>query len=99
MGFRSIDEAIGHVEALRVNGEAGHVKTLGLDFSPILAPSVPLPGSDVKKRVEQDHGLADALDVELIAGRSLLLSVVSRLCCLLGCVMCIGLWGRFWVMR
>lgn len=68
LGFRSIDEAIGHVEALRVNGEAGHVKTLGLDFSPILAPSVPLPGSDVKKRVEQDHGLADALDVELIAG-------------------------------
>ena len=38
LGFRSLQEAIGHVEALDVRAAVDHWKVAGLDLSPILAP-------------------------------------------------------------
>jgi glutamate synthase (NADPH) large chain len=67
LGFRSIAEAVGHVEALRSREAIGHWKAQGLDLSPILT-QVDLPeGAALSRRTVQDHGLDDKLDVQLIA--------------------------------
>ncbi|WP_370592714.1 glutamate synthase large subunit [Streptomyces sp. NBRC 109706] len=66
LGFRSLDEAVGHAELLDVSRAVDHWKAQGLDLAPLLY--VPeLPDGAVRRRVvEQDHGLAKALDNELI---------------------------------
>ncbi|MEQ4206088.1 glutamate synthase large subunit [Actinopolymorpha sp. B17G11] len=66
LGFRSLDEAIGHAEMLDVGQAVEHWKASGLDLSPILA--VPdLPGGAARRCVtSQDHGLEKALDNHLI---------------------------------
>ncbi|QDP96961.1 glutamate synthase large subunit [Microlunatus elymi] len=66
LGFRSLDEAIGHVEVLDVRGAVDHWKASGLDLSPILyRPELP-DGAVLKNAVGQDHGLDEKLDQELI---------------------------------
>ncbi|TXK41820.1 glutamate synthase large subunit [Nonomuraea sp. C10] len=66
LGFRSLDEAIGHVEMLDTTAAEDHWKASGLDLSPILhRPD--LPASTALRRVTgQDHGLDHALDNTLI---------------------------------
>jgi glutamate synthase (NADPH/NADH) large chain len=66
LGFRSLDEAIGHAECLDVDTAVAHWKAAGLDLSPIL--HVPeLPESAARHCTEsQDHGLDRALDNLLI---------------------------------
>lgn len=67
LGFRSIEEAIGHAEILNVVDAIDHWKANGLDLAPILyVPDLP---ADAARRgvVAQDHGLEKALDNELIA--------------------------------
>jgi glutamate synthase (NADPH) large chain len=66
LGFRSMDEAIGHAEMLDVVGAIEHWKASGLDLSPIL--HVPdLPAGIARRSVTtQDHGLEKALDNHLI---------------------------------
>jgi glutamate synthase (NADPH) large chain len=66
LGFRSLDEVIGHPEVIDVTDAVGHWKTAGLDLRPILA--VPDVGSDEPRRCvkTQDHGLERALDRTLI---------------------------------
>jgi glutamate synthase (NADPH) large chain len=67
LGFRSLDEAIGHVEALDVHRAVDHWKASGLDLAPILhLPDLP-PGAHLHQVVGQDHGLVKAIDNELIA--------------------------------
>ncbi|HKS98845.1 MAG TPA: glutamate synthase large subunit [Rugosimonospora sp.] len=67
LGFRSLDEAIGHVELLDVAPAVDHWKARGLDLLPVLcAPDVPAD-APLRKVREQDHGLDKALDNELIA--------------------------------
>jgi glutamate synthase (NADPH) large chain len=67
LGFRTVAEAIGHVELLEVERAVEHYKAYGLDLSPILErPTVP-EGAALHKTRKQDHGLAKALDNELIA--------------------------------
>ncbi|HEX9767483.1 MAG TPA: glutamate synthase large subunit [Nitriliruptorales bacterium] len=66
LGFRSIDEAVGRVDALEVNGAIEHWKASGLDLSPILAEPVSPWEQDRFCSKAQDHGLDQALDVELI---------------------------------
>jgi glutamate synthase (NADPH/NADH) large chain len=64
LGFRSIEEAIGRVEALDTRRAVEHWKAAGLDLSPILhRPDVEGPLHCVST---QDHGLDKALDNELI---------------------------------
>ena len=66
LGFRSLDEAIGHVEMLDTREAVAHWKASGLDLSPILhMPRLP-EGTPLRKVVEQDHGLDKALDNTLI---------------------------------
>ncbi len=66
LGFRSLDEAIGHAEVLDVARAIEHWKADGLDLSPILhVPALP-EGAARHRVVAQDHGLAKALDNELI---------------------------------
>ncbi|GAA0520711.1 glutamate synthase [Saccharopolyspora subtropica] len=66
LGFRTLDEAIGQVSALRTDEAIEHWKARGLDLSPVFAePETPY--SSVRRRVrEQDHGLEHALDRTLI---------------------------------
>ena len=64
LGFRSIEEAVGHVELLDTRAAVDHWKAQGLDLSRILA--VPAPGSALHQSTVQDHGLDEALDVGLI---------------------------------
>ncbi|MDP9397625.1 MAG: glutamate synthase large subunit [Actinomycetota bacterium] len=67
LGFRSIDEAVGHAEMLDTAAAVEHWKANGLDLAPLL--HVPDLGPDVPRRrvAAQDHDLQKALDNELIA--------------------------------
>ncbi len=66
LGFRSIAEAVGHVEMLDVRQALDHWKAKGLDLRPILeVPDNPYESTLHNSR-GQDHGLDRALDVELI---------------------------------
>ncbi|MGZ4617066.1 MAG: glutamate synthase large subunit, partial [Actinomycetes bacterium] len=67
LGFRSLEEAIGHAEALDTSRAVEHWKASGLDLSPILhVPDLP-EGAPRRCVTSQDHGLEKALDNELIA--------------------------------
>jgi glutamate synthase (NADPH/NADH) large chain len=66
LGFRSIAEAVGHVEMLDVRAAVEHWKARGLDLSPILEqPENPYDSTLLQSR-PQDHGLERALDQKLI---------------------------------
>jgi glutamate synthase (NADPH/NADH) large chain len=66
LGFRSLDEAIGRVEMLDTDAAVTHWKADGLDLTPILH-QVELPeGAPRSCTTVQDHGLAKALDHDLI---------------------------------
>ncbi|MBD8869701.1 glutamate synthase large subunit [Nocardioides sp. MJB4] len=66
LGFRTLDEAIGHVEALDVERAVDHWKAAGLDLSPVLhQPTLP-EGAALRNTTGQDHGLDKALDNELV---------------------------------
>ena len=66
LGFRSIDEAIGHAELLDTRQAVGHWKAQGLDLSPMLVvPELP-EGAPLRRVKGQDHGLDIALDQTLI---------------------------------
>jgi glutamate synthase (NADPH/NADH) large chain len=66
LGFRSLDEAIGHADALDVEPAAKHWKAKGLDLTSILyTPEIPA-GASRHQVVPQDHGLERALDNELV---------------------------------
>ena len=66
LGFRTMDEMIGHVDALDVQPAVDHWKAHGLDISPILAvPDNPYRQT-LHQTIAQDHGLDAALDQELI---------------------------------
>ena len=67
LGFRSIEDAVGHVESLDVRAAIDHWKASGLDLGPILARPEPVPGSSLRNTTGQDHGLDRALDQQLIA--------------------------------
>ncbi|KUL24858.1 glutamate synthase large subunit [Actinoplanes awajinensis] len=67
LGFRTIEEAIGHAEVLNVVEAIDHWKAKGLDLAPVLyVPDLP-EGAARRGIVKQDHGLEKALDNELIA--------------------------------
>ncbi|HEV2778605.1 MAG TPA: glutamate synthase large subunit [Actinophytocola sp.] len=66
LGFRTLDEAIGHAEVLDVDAAVEHWKASGLDLTPVFAvPENPYGGARRRVRA-QDHGLDHALDRTLI---------------------------------
>ncbi|TDV46208.1 glutamate synthase large subunit [Actinophytocola oryzae] len=67
LGFRTLDEAIGHAELLDVDDAVEHWKAQGLDLTPIFAVPEETNYGGAKRRVRaQDHGLDQALDRTLI---------------------------------
>ncbi|GAB2514909.1 glutamate synthase large subunit [Paramicrobacterium agarici] len=69
LGFRTLDEAIGHAEALDVTRAVSHWKSDGLDLTPILGASQSSARVDdgpMRHMREQNHELDSHFDVELI---------------------------------
>jgi len=65
LGFKTLLEAVGHVEYLDTKRAVDHWKASGLDLSPLLTrPDVISPLHNTSK---QDHGLDAALDNQLIS--------------------------------
>ena len=66
LGFRTMDEMVGRVDKLNFRKAVDHWKARGLDFSAILYQPPIEPGAPLHRMRAQDHGLAEALDNELI---------------------------------
>ncbi len=67
LGFKTVNEMIGRVDCLEVDKAIDHWKREGLDFSSILHPAeVIFDNTEVFHTQDQDHGLDEALDHELI---------------------------------
>ncbi|HEY9497905.1 MAG TPA: glutamate synthase large subunit [Terrimesophilobacter sp.] len=67
LGFRSVEEAVGHSELLNVDAAISHWKADGLDLSPILSgPDFPDEAPRNNRR-KQDHELEKHFDKTLIA--------------------------------
>ena len=67
LGFRKMTEMIGRVDKIEMTQAIDHWKAKGLDFSTILySPEIPSSISATCRSQEQDHGLAMALDYDLI---------------------------------
>lgn len=68
LGFRSIEEAVGHSECLNVKKAINHYKAKGLDLSAILEKPKGLYSQTCSyhKTKNQDHGLEKVLDNKLI---------------------------------
>ncbi|MDX8376994.1 MAG: glutamate synthase large subunit [Mariprofundales bacterium] len=69
LGVRSIDELIGRTDLLDVDNAVHHWKSHGLDLSPILNPPKAAAGVAIHKQagMQQDHGIDNVLDRDLIA--------------------------------
>ena len=66
LGFRTVDEMVGHVEVLETRSALDHWKSRGLDFSRVLArPEVPR-GTSLRCTTKQNHDMSLSLDKELI---------------------------------
>jgi len=64
LGYRTLLEAVGHVESLDTRDAVNHWKAAGLDLAPLLVrPDVDSP---LHNTTTQDHGLTAALDNKLI---------------------------------
>ena len=67
LGFRTLEEAVGHVECLDQNEAVRRWKSEGIDLSNVLMQPGPVPGTILHKTIEQNHELDKTLDNELIA--------------------------------
>ncbi|MCC3264693.1 glutamate synthase large subunit [Arthrobacter gengyunqii] len=67
LGFRSLEEAIGHTELLDTKAAVDHWKADGLDLEPILrGADVVEPGTPMRNMVPQNHDLDSHFDNKLI---------------------------------
>ena len=66
LGFRTLQEAVGHAELLDARPAVAHWKASGLDLAPMLAVPALQPGAVRHHAASQDHGLDQALDNTLI---------------------------------
>jgi len=66
MGFRTINDMIGRVDALQTRAAIDHWKARGVDLSPLLAPIDSDAGTATYNCESQNHGLERALDHQLI---------------------------------
>ena len=66
LGFRTIEEMVGHVDRLDVKKAVDHYKARGLDFSKVFHQ--PAVAADVGRHrmIAQDHGLEESLDKQLL---------------------------------
>jgi glutamate synthase (NADPH/NADH) large chain len=66
LGFRSLEEAIGHRELLDTRAAIEHWKAAGMDLAPLFASPALAEGAPLHNVTVQDHGLDKALDNTLI---------------------------------
>ncbi|WP_433123539.1 glutamate synthase large subunit [Arthrobacter koreensis] len=66
LGFRSLEEAIGHSEMLDTRAAVDHWKADGLDLEPILRGHEVDPGAPLRSLVPQNHELDAHFDNKLI---------------------------------
>ena len=66
LGFKTLDEAVGHSEILDTRKAISHWKASGLDLSPILHKVDIDKNASLRQTTTQDHGLSKALDNKLI---------------------------------
>ncbi|MEU5217869.1 glutamate synthase large subunit [Streptomyces sp. NPDC020807] len=66
LGFRTLEEAVGHAEILDTSRAVTHWKAQGLDLEPLFHVPELAEGAVRHARTEQDHGLEKALDNQLI---------------------------------
>jgi glutamate synthase domain-containing protein 2/glutamate synthase domain-containing protein 1/glutamate synthase domain-containing protein 3 len=66
LGYRSLDEMIGHSERLKMGKAIDHYKARGLDFSKILYKPEVAEDAPLRKTIEQNHHLDLAMDNDLI---------------------------------
>jgi glutamate synthase (ferredoxin) len=69
LGFKTINEMVGHSELLEMNEAIAHWKTKGLDFSAIFYRPEESNNGPVYCVQKQDHGLEKALDNEVLIER------------------------------
>ena len=75
LGFRSINEMVGRVDALDVDQAVEHWKAKGIDLSKLLAPAYGFhDGVQVYCTVDQDHSLDEVLDWTLLNKADLAIS-------------------------
>jgi len=67
LGVRRFEDLIGRSDLLDMRDAIDHWKAKGLDYSRILATPAAGPGVAIRNCETQDHGLARALDHQLIA--------------------------------
>jgi len=66
LGFRTLQEAVGHVELLRTKEAVDHYRAHGLDLAPVLHRVEVPEGTALHATTTQDHGLDDKLDAVLV---------------------------------
>ena len=66
LGFRTMSEMVGQSDRLNMREAIEHWKTKGLDYSGLLTKPAADSPKDIYWNEEQDHGLDQALDNELI---------------------------------
>jgi glutamate synthase (ferredoxin) len=69
LGFKTVNEMVGHSEALEMNEAIAHWKAKGLDFSAIFHRPAESDLGPVYCIAKQDHGLDKALDNEVLIER------------------------------
>jgi glutamate synthase (NADPH) large chain len=67
LGFRTVDEMVGQVECLEVNDNLKHWKSKKLNLSPILFKEPTSMYTGIHHSEDQDHGLEDVMDWQLLA--------------------------------
>ncbi len=63
LGFRTINEMVGHTECLEMRRLVQHYKAQGLDYSRIFYQPKVGPEVGRYRQIDQDHGIAKSLDV------------------------------------
>ncbi len=66
LGFRSIEDMVGHTECLEINAAHEHWKAHGLDFSAVLHQPVVPTSYGTHQQIKQDHKLEETLDKSVL---------------------------------
>ncbi len=66
LGFKTINEMVGQVDSLEMRDDITHWKYATLDLSPVLYKEPASDDTGLYKQEEQDHGIAEVLDWQLL---------------------------------
>ena len=68
LGYRTINEMVGQTGSLQVRTNISHWKHRTIDLSPVVYNYATKQGSGLYQQEQQDHGLDEALDWQLLTG-------------------------------